>query len=170
MAASQEWQRQQPVEGRDDSQVETPSTPHSRSKILGRSHELSASTPSRPRAALMGMSGGGDSGTAAASPPGYAAATDTGLVMHKHLAFPEQQAEAAYRLCNAQCCCLSELSLLGLQLVGWLAAAGRAVEIRCWHIVVRVTLLILAPALVQQCLILYAPATYRRHRCACVAV
>lgn len=174
MTASEEWLRQQPAKDRGEPQVEAQpgeGTPHShqapsRASNLGKSHELSTSPPSSPRASAA-LSGGGGGSTAAASPPpgAAAAAAATGLLLQKHLAFPDWQAEATFRLFNARCCCLSELGLVGLQLVGWMAAAGRAVEIRSWRIVARVSLLVLAPTLAQLWLILYAPYTYRSHRC-----
>lgn len=49
-------------------------------------------------------------------------------------------------------------------MIGWLAAAGRAAEVRAFAILLRVTLLILPPSLAHLWLLLCQPRRYRRHR------
>lgn len=53
---------------------------------------------------------------------------------------------------------------LPLQFIAWIAAAGRAAEVACLAVVIRITLLVLAPTALHFFLLLYRPATYRRHR------
>lgn len=50
------------------------------------------------------------------------------------------------------------------QFIAWLAAAGRAAEVACLAVVLRITLLVLAPSVLHFYLLLYAPAASRRHR------
>lgn len=65
--------------------------------------------------------------TAAAAQDAAAAAAAARLALPKHLAFPCVAAEACFRGHLGRCAGLGELGLLGLQLVGFLAAAGE------WH-------------------------------------